>query len=119
MPVFTRLCDGVFVVVVDGDFTSGEVRRAGERGLGADDVPDQVPVLLDLSGAAGIHAKSDDDLRAVGEFFGEREETTTRVAVLAPSDDASELMDSWGAFAEALGSGTQAFQTRDEAMIFG
>ena len=33
MPVFTRMRAEEFVVTVDGDYTAGELSRAGERGL--------------------------------------------------------------------------------------
>lgn len=72
-------------------------------GSASDDVPNPVAVLLDLSGAAGLEKKSPDDLRLVGEFFGERQDILTRVAVLTPSDAANDLLDSGGAFAAATG----------------
>ena len=33
MPVFTRMRDEGLAVTVDGDYTAGELSRAGERGL--------------------------------------------------------------------------------------
>jgi len=116
MPVFTHMKNGVLVVTVDGDYTSGELRRAGARGLEADDVPNPVPVLLDMSGAAGIGKKSTDDIRATGEFFGERAEFMTRVAVLAPSDVAFGLMNVGGVFATSAGLETRPFRSRTEAL---
>lgn len=115
MPVFTHMRDGVLVVTVDGDFTPGELSRAGERGLASDDVPSPVAVLLDMSGAAGVEQKSEEDLRLVGEFFGERREILTCVAVLTPSDAANDLLERGGAFAASTGIPSRPFRDRAEA----
>ena len=115
MPVFTRMRGGVLVVTVDGDFTPGELSRAGERGLASDDVPSPVAVLLDMSGAAGLETKSQDDLRLTGEFFGERQDVLTRVAVLTPSDVAYGLLDIGTAFATSAGIQSRPFRDRAEA----
>ena len=84
-------------------------------GSGSDDVPNPVAVLLDLSGAAGLEKKSPDDLRLVDEFFGERQDILTRVAVLTPSDAANDLLDSGGAFAAATGIPSRPFRDRGQA----
>ena len=115
MPVFTRMRDGVLVVTVDGDYTPGELSRAGERGLASDDVPSRVAVLLDMSGAAGLQNKSEDDLRRTGEFLSERGETLIRLAVLAPSDVAYDLLDGGGGFAALTGIPSRSFRDRAEA----
>ena len=116
MPVFTGIRDGVLVVTVDGDYTPAELTRAGERGLASDDLPSPVAVLLDMSGAAGIEQKSQDDLRRTGEFFGERQEILTCVAVLTPSDAAYGLLDSDGAFAASTGIPSRSFRDRAKAI---
>ena len=116
MPVFTRMRDGVLVVTVDGDYTPGELSRAGERGLASDEIPSPVAVLLDMSGAARLESKSPDDLRLTGEFFGERQEVMTRVAVLTPSDIAYGLLDSGGAFAASTGIPSRPFRDRAQAI---
>ncbi len=116
MPVFTRIGAGVLVVTVDGDYTPGELSRVGERALASDDVPSPVAVLLDMSGAAGVEKKSPDDLRRTGEFFGERQEIMTRVAVLTPSDVAYGLMDTGGAFATSTGIPSRPFRNRAQAI---
>ena len=118
MPVFTRMRGGVLVVTVDGDFTPGELSRAGERGLASDDVPSPVAVLLDMSGAAGLEGKSPDDLRLTGEFFGERQDALTRVAVLTPSDVTFALLDTEGDFAAATGIPSRPFRDRAEAIAW-
>ena len=116
MPVFTRMRDGVLVVTVDGDYTPGELSRAGERGLASDDVPNPVAVLLDMSGAAGLEQKSSDDLRRTAEFFADRQQILTCVAVLTPSDAASDLLDSGGAFGASTGLPSRPFRDRAEAI---
>lgn len=90
--------------------------RAGERGLASDEVPSPVSVLLDMSGAAGLEKKSPDDLKLTGEFFGERRESMTRVAVLTPSDIAYDLLDDGGAFAESTGIPSRPFRDRAQAI---
>ena len=116
MPVFTRIRDGVLVVTIDGDYTPEELSRVGELGLASDDVPSPVAVLLDMSGAAGLEKKSPDDLRRTGEFFGERQEILTCVAVLTPSDVAYGLLGSGGAFAASTGIPSRPFLDRAEAI---
>jgi len=108
--------DEVLVVTVDGDYTPGELSRAGERGLVSDEVPSPVAVLLDMSGAAGLEKKSPDDLKLTGEFFAEQKERMTRVAVLTPSDVAYDLLDSGGAFATSTGIPSRPFRDRAQAI---
>lgn len=112
MPVFTRLRDGVLEVIVDGDYTSGELRRARASGLQSEDVPTPVPVLLDMSGAAGVDRKSEEELRETGELFGEHPESIARLGVLAPPAAAFVIEDA----ADAAGVETRPFGTRSEAM---
>ncbi len=116
MPVFTRVRNGVLVVTVDGDYTSGELHRAGARGLDADDVQHPVPVLLDLSGAAGFEKKPSAELQATREFFVERQEQMTRVGALASSDIAFRIMERWCFFATTAGLEARPFRNRAEAL---
>ncbi len=116
MPVFTSMRDGVLVVSVDGDFTAGELSRAGEQGLQSEGVPTPVTVLLDLSGAAGVAKKRPDELGRTGEFFESRRESISRVAVLVPSDDAYRLMSIDGDFATSAGIPSRPFRDRGTAM---
>jgi hypothetical protein len=70
MPVFTRFQDGVLVLTVDGDYTANELRREAFNAFESKEVPQVVPVLLDMSGAAGIASKEPDEMRATGAIFG-------------------------------------------------
>ena len=85
MPVFTRLRDGVLVLTVDGDFTPNEVRRIARQAFEADDTPEVVPVLLDMSGAAGISEKSGEELEAMGATFLGSRQRISGLAIVAPS----------------------------------
>lgn len=102
MPVFSRIRDGLLILTVDGDYTANELRRVGFQAFEADDAPTQVPVLLDLSGAAGIANKSPAELQTTGAIFGAYRDRLTGVAVVAAPPVAS-LFDEQSAFASEAG----------------
>lgn len=85
MPVFTRNRDGVLVFTVDGDFTANEMRRVADRAFDEEGTPQVVPVLLDMSGAAGLPAKPPEELRAMGAIFGGYRDRVEGLAVVAAS----------------------------------
>ncbi|MBT8487493.1 MAG: hypothetical protein HKN72_05800 [Gemmatimonadetes bacterium] len=85
MPVFTRYRDGVLVLTVDGDFTANELHRVAHGAFQDDATPQVVPVLLDMSGAAGLSAKSSEELKAMGSTFGAHRERIAGLAVVASS----------------------------------
>lgn len=86
MPVFTRLRDGVLVLTVDGDFTANEVRRVAFGAFEAEETPTSVPILLDMSGAAGIAGKSTTEMRATGAIFGAYRDRIAGIGVVAAAD---------------------------------
>jgi hypothetical protein len=86
MPVFTRLRDGVLVLTVDGDFTANEVRRVTLGAFEGEDTPAVVPVLLDMSGSAGISTKSVEEMQAAGAVFGAHRDRIAGLAVVAAAD---------------------------------
>ena len=102
MPVFSRIRDGVLSLTVDGDYTANELRRVAFRAFEGEGIPARVPVLLDLSGAAGLKSKSREDLSATGAIFGAYRDRLTGLAVVAPPDAAS-LFGGEGAFAKEVG----------------
>lgn len=102
MPVFSRVRDDVLVLTVDGDYTANELRRVGFTAFEADEAPVKVPVLLDLSGAAGIGNKSPAELAATGAIFGAYRDRLTGIAVVASGEVAS-LFDAQSAFAAEAG----------------
>ena len=85
MPVFTRYRDGVLVLTVDGDFTANELRRVAYGAFHEDGTPQVVPVLLDMSGAAGLSGKSSEELQAMGAIFGAYRDRIEGLAVVASS----------------------------------
>ena len=70
MPVFTRLRDDVLTLTVDGDFTANELRRVAVEAFESEESPSRFPILLDMSGAAGVMSKSDEEMQAAGSIFG-------------------------------------------------
>ena len=114
MPVFSRVRDGVLVLTVDGDYTVNELRRVGFGAFEADSTPKRVPVVLDLSGAAGLAKKAPTDLAATGAIFGAYRDRLTGIAVVAAATVAS-LFDAQSEFAREAGVRVQAHQSHAEA----
>ena len=115
MPVHARTIDGLIHLIVDGDYTSEELRRVGAGAVdGAGE--HRVSVFRDLSGAAGLSRKTPADLRATAAFFGARRDRLGRVAILAPTDVGYGLMRMGAAFGGADGLDVQVFRTRKEAL---
>jgi hypothetical protein len=92
----------VLVLTVDGDYTANELRRVGFTAFEADEAPTKVPVLLDLSGAAGLANKSPTELATTGAIFGAYRDRLTGIAVVAPPEIAS-LFNAQSAFAGEAG----------------
>jgi hypothetical protein len=114
MPVFSRVRDGVLVLTVDGDYTANELRRVGFGAFEAESTPKRVPVLLDLSGAAGLAKKSSADVAATGAIFGAYRDRLTGIAVVA-SAEVHGLFDGKSVFASEAGVRVQACQSHAEA----
>lgn len=86
MPVFSRFRDDVLVLTVDGDYTANELRRVAFSAFESGDVPSNVPILLDMSGAAGLGQKSEDELEASGAIFGAYRDRISGIGVVASAD---------------------------------
>lgn len=114
MPVFSRVRDDVLVLTVDGDYTVNELRRVGFGAFEATGTPKRVPVLLDLSGAAGLAKKTADDLASTGAIFGAYRDRLTGIAVVAPADTAG-LFDGQGGFARESGVPVKAHASHADA----
>lgn len=114
MPVFSRLRDGALVLTVDGDFTANEIRRVAFGAFEADDTPPSVPVLLDMSGAAGIATKSEVEMQAVGAIFGAYRDRVAGLAVVAAADVHPMFSDT-GDFGHEAGLTVQACHSHAEA----
>lgn len=114
MPVFSRIRDGVLVLTVDGDYTANELRRVGFGAFEAGDAPKKIPVLFDLSGAAGLARKTSQDIAATGAIFGAYRDRLTGIAVVA-SADAHSLFDAKGVFGSEAGVRVKACQSHAEA----
>ena len=114
MPVFSRVRDGVLVLTVDGDYTANELRRVGFGAFESGSTPKRVPVLFDLSGAAGLAKKSQQDIAATGAIFGAYRDRLTGIAVVAPPD-VHGLFSASGVFGSESGVRVQACASHAEA----
>jgi hypothetical protein len=114
MPVFTRLRDGVLVLTVDGDFTANEVRRVAFTAFEAEDTPPAVPVLLDMSGAAGLASKSGEEMRATGAIFGAYRDRVTGIGVVA-AGEVHPMFAADGDFGSEAGISVQACHSHADA----
>jgi hypothetical protein len=114
MPVFSRLRDGALVLTVDGDFTANEIRRVAFGAFEADDTPRPVPVLLDMSGAAGIATKSEEEMQAVGAIFGAYRDRVAGLAVVAAAD-VHPMFSATGDFGRETGLTVRACHSHAEA----
>ena len=114
MPVFSRMRDGVLVLTVDGDYTANELRRVGFTALEAKSTPKRVPVLLDLSGAAGLARMSPADIAATGAIFGAYRDRLSGIAVVAPQEVLS-LFDGQSVFANEAGLSVHACLSHADA----
>ena len=114
MPVFTRLKDGVLVLTVDGDFTPNEIRRVAFGAFEDTETPQPVPVLLDMSGAAGLSAKSSEEMQATGAIFGAYRDRIIGLAVVAAADVHGHFAAE-GGFASETGLPVRACNSHAEA----
>ena len=114
MPVFSRVRDGVLVLTADGDYTANELRRVGFGAFEAESTPPRVPVLLDLSGAAGLAKKSPADIAATGTIFGAYRDRIVGIAVVA-APSVLNLFDEKSEFASAAGVRVLACQSHTDA----
>lgn len=117
MPVFTRFRDGVLVLTVDGDFTANELRRVAYGAFHEDDTPQVIPVLMDMSGAAGVRHKSAEQLQGLGAIFGAYRDRIAGLAVVAPSD-VHGLFGRDGDFGEEAGVDVFACATHTDALTW-
>ena len=114
MPVFARLKDDVLVITADGDYTPGELARVGSRAFEEHASRDAVPVLLDLSGAAGLESKTPEALTSEGSALAAHRGRMTRLAVVVP-DRFIGLFEADGSFAAAIGVAVRPFTSHTEA----
>ena len=114
MPVSSRVRDGVLVLTVDGDYTANELRRVGFSAFEAETTPKRVPVLLDLSGAAGLANKSMADVAATGAIFGAYRDRLIGIAVVA-APTVFNLFDDKSVFAAEAGVRVHACASHAEA----
>ena len=114
MPVFSRLRDDVLVLTVDGDYTPNELRRVTFGAFESDDTPASVPVLLDMSGAAGLGDKGPEELKASGAIFAPFRDRIRGIGVVA-SADLLTLFSAEGEFGSEAGVPVQACQSHADA----
>ena len=116
MPVHHALAGTVLLIAVDGDYTPDELHRVAETALAEPQTPSPARVLLDLSGAASLEGRSDEELAGTAAFFASQGGSLDRVAVLVRGDILQDLMRMGTAFAVQKGLRASPFRDRDEAM---
>lgn len=114
MPVFSRVKDGVLVLTVDGDYTANELRRVAFSAFEGEGTPRRVPVLLDLSGAAGLAKKTPADVAAAGSIFGAYRDRLVGIAVVVPPETL-QLFDAESVFASEAGVKVEACPSHADA----
>ena len=114
MPVFTRMKEGLLVLTVDGDFTANELRRVAFGAFENAETPASVPILLDMSGAAGLSAKSSEEMQATGAIFGAYRDRVTGLAVVAAAEVHGHFADD-GDFVREAGIDTKPCNSHAEA----
>jgi hypothetical protein len=80
----------------------------------SESTPKRVPVILDLSGAAGLAKKSPADVAATGAIFGVYRDRLAGIAVVA-AQDVLHLFDDKSGFAGAAGVKVQACASHADA----
>ena len=114
MPVFTRFRDDVLILTVDGDYTANELRRVAFGAFESAEVPNRVPILLDMSGAAGVAAKSQEEMGATGAIFGAYRDRITGLGVVV-AGEAHPLFAADADFGREVGIQVQACHSHAEA----
>jgi len=115
MPVHHRAAGTFLLVAVDGDFTVPELQRVVDRAAVEPGLPDPVRVLLDLSGAASLARKSDQDLSACAAAFAAPAGRFERVAVLVAGGGLDDLMRMGTALMRQDGIRAAPFRSRADA----
>lgn len=116
MPVHPSVDGDVLVIAVDGDYTQGELHRVVSSALDDGETPAPARILLDLSGAASLGGRTDDELKATASFFAEKGPAVDRVAILVRGDILQDLMRMGTAFAVQAGLRASPFRDRGEAV---
>ena len=114
MPVFTRLRDDVMTLTVDGDYTANELRRVAFAAFESDEAPARFPILLDMSGAAGVLYKSDEEMQAAGAIFGAYRDRISSLGVVVAAD-AHGLFSADSLFAREAGLSVRACHSHADA----
>lgn len=115
MPVHHAQAGPILLLAVDGDFTADEVSRVLGQAVGDPATPNPTRVLLDLSGAASLTGKDDNELARTAAYFAAHEQRLGRVAILIPGDLVDHFMRLGTAFAAQPGITAAPFRSRQEA----
>ena len=116
MPVHHDVAGPILVIAVDGDYTREELHRVAGTALVEAETPSPARVLLDLSGAASLEGRTDEELAATAAFFAHQGDRVDRVAVLVRGDILEDLMRMGTAFAAQKGLKASPFRDREEAV---
>lgn len=114
MPVFSRVRDGVLELTVDGDYTANELRRVAFGAFESEDGASPVPVLLDMSGAAGLQHKSSEEMQASGAIFGAYRDRITGIGIVVSAAHGQQF-GADGDFGKEAGVDVHACASHGEA----
>lgn len=117
MPVFTRRKDDVLVLTADGDYTPGELARVGARAFEDPSLPQRVPLILDLSGAAGLALKTDQAFGEEGAALSPYRDRVSRLAVVVAGRFAAHFGPG-GSFADAARMETRPHPSHRDAVAW-
>ena len=115
MPVFSRPADGYVRLILDGDFTIGELERVGVSELASLGGAEHPALMLDCAGAAGLERKKPADLERMAAFLAAFLGSEAKMAILAPGKTARLALQVMVERAEELDMSTRIFPTRAEA----
>jgi hypothetical protein len=116
MPVHHALSGHALLIKVDGDFTPQELERVVTDALTDPDTPPKnLQLLMDLTGAASLAHRSDEELRRTAGFFGNHAHRFHRIAILMAGDLVDEMMRLGTAFVALEELTAAPFRDRHEA----
>jgi hypothetical protein len=116
MPVHHAVSGHALLIKVDGDFTPRELERVVNDALTDPETPpNSLQVLLDLTGAASLAHRSDEELRSTAGFFAAHARRFHRIAILMAGDVVDEMMRLGTAFVAQDELTAAPFRDRHEA----
>jgi hypothetical protein len=116
MPVTYAIAGGVLHLMLDGEYTPGDVTATFLAGLNDPRCPRPVRLLMDVTHSCVLATRPAEDIQRVAEFLGPyAERIGGRVAVIAPTDVKLGLSQMGAVHSSRVGVETRVFRTGDAA----